>query len=212
MRVLALLLLSLSAFAQTTVINGWGGGGNGTVSSVGLAMPSSFCTVTGSPVASSGTLTCTYATGQTPNLILGTDASGNVGLMNLSALQFPANQTIREITMNFSGGGSAIAASITQCTHVDYAGAIQAATIIADVSGSAVVDVKTVAYASYTGPASAASIAASAKPTLSSAIKAQDSTLTGWTKTLAANTEVCFALTGASTVSWVQVALKVAVN
>jgi hypothetical protein len=39
-----------------------GGGGSGTVTSVGLALPSSVFTITGSPVTGSGTLTGTFAT------------------------------------------------------------------------------------------------------------------------------------------------------
>jgi len=46
---------------------GAGGGGSGTVTSVGLSLPGLF-TVSGSPVTSSGTLTATLAT-QSPNLI-----------------------------------------------------------------------------------------------------------------------------------------------
>jgi hypothetical protein len=61
----------------------------GTASSVGLAMPATFCTVTNSPVTTTGTLTCTYATGQTGNLIFGTTSGGNVGLMNLTGAQLP---------------------------------------------------------------------------------------------------------------------------
>lgn len=70
---------------------GGGGGGSGTVTNVGLAMPASIFSVSGSPVSTSGTLTAAYATGQTANLIFGTDGSGNVGLMNLTAAQLPAS-------------------------------------------------------------------------------------------------------------------------
>ncbi len=89
-RLLFLLALSISAFAQTTVINGWGGGGGSGATSVGLSMPSTLCSVSGSPVTTTGTLTCTYATGQTANLVFGTDGSGNVGLMNLASAQLPS--------------------------------------------------------------------------------------------------------------------------
>jgi hypothetical protein len=52
-------------------------------------------------------------------------------------------------------------------------------------SGSAVVDLWVDSYANYP-PTVADTITASAKPTLSSAQKAEDTTLTGWSPTLAA--------------------------
>jgi hypothetical protein len=70
---------------------------------------------------------------------------------------------------------------------VPYDGVIVGAYLLApNESGSLVVDVRTLAYASF--PGSAASICASAKPTLSAAQKAGDTTLTGWTTTFAAGT------------------------
>jgi hypothetical protein len=54
-------------------------------------------------------------------------------------------------------------------------------TLIANESGSIVVDVK---KSTYTNFPTTASITASAKPTLSNVQKSQDSTLTGWTTTL----------------------------
>ena len=72
-----------------TAVSG-GGGGGGTVTSVGLSLPASIFAVSGSPVLTAGTLTGTYATGQTANLVFGTDGSGNVGLMNLTTAQLPS--------------------------------------------------------------------------------------------------------------------------
>lgn len=63
------------------------GGGSGTVTSVGVSAPSSIFSVGGSPVTTSGTIALSYAMGQTPNYVVGTDGSGNVGLMALTAEQ-----------------------------------------------------------------------------------------------------------------------------
>ena len=101
-----ILLLSLCSisFCQSTYKPGNGGGGGGTETSTGLSMPATFCAVTNSPVTTSGTLTCTYATGQTANLIFGSDGSGNVGLMNLTALQVPTlNQSTTGTAVNVTG-------------------------------------------------------------------------------------------------------------
>jgi hypothetical protein len=54
---------------------GGGGGGVGTITSVALSLPGMQCTVSGSPVTTSGTLTCTANT-QTANTIYAGPASG----------------------------------------------------------------------------------------------------------------------------------------
>jgi hypothetical protein len=122
------------------------------------------------------------------------------------------NQNIRNVQVGFDGGGVALSGTLTRCSTVSYAGTITEATIIADLSGSATIDVRTVAYSSYTGPSSASTITASATPALSSAIKYQDTTLSGWTTSLAANTVVCFVLTSPSTVTWLSASIRVAAN
>lgn len=122
------------------------------------------------------------------------------------------NQNLRDVVMTFDGGGLPVAGSATRCREVTFAGTIQGAYIEADVSGSITIDVKTVAHSSYTGPASASTITASATPALSSAVKYTDTTLTGWTTSLAANTAVCFAMSAPATVTWATITLKVAAN
>lgn len=63
------------------------GGGSGTVTSVGVSAPSSIFEVGSSPVTASGTIVLSFATGQAAHYVLGTDSSGNVGLMGLTAAQ-----------------------------------------------------------------------------------------------------------------------------
>lgn len=67
-----------------------GGGGSGTVTSIGVTMPSVF-TVAGSPVTTAGTIGVTFATGQTQNLVLASPngASGAVALRALVAADLP---------------------------------------------------------------------------------------------------------------------------
>jgi hypothetical protein len=122
------------------------------------------------------------------------------------------NQNIRAISFIFDGAGSALSGTLTRCQQINYAGTIQEATLTADQSGSATVDVQTVAFGSYTGPGSASTITAADTPALSSAVKYQDSTLTGWTTSLTANTVVCMVLSSPSTVTWVSGNIKVAAN
>ena len=68
------LLVSDGTNYATSRGTGSGGGGSGTVTSVGLAVPSQFA-VSGSPVATSGTLTAAW-NNQTPNTVLSGPSSG----------------------------------------------------------------------------------------------------------------------------------------
>jgi hypothetical protein len=106
------------------------------------------------------------------------------------------------------GGGAVITTGMKACIEVPFACTIERATIVADVSGSVVVDIWKDTYANY--PATVAdTITAAAKPTLSAAIKNQDSTLTGWTTAVAAGDWLCFNVDSATTVTRVTVSLKV---
>lgn len=80
-------------------------------------------------------------------------------------------------------------------------------TLLADVSGSIVVDIWKDTYANYP-PVVGDSITASAKPTLSSAIKNTDSTLSGWTTSITAGDILRFSITSFSTVGAVTLALE----
>src|SRR5262245_18801188 len=69
--------------------------------------------------------------------------------------------------------------------HCDFGFTIVGWTLLADQSGSLVVDIWKDTYANYP-PTGADSITASAKPTISTATKAQSGTLTGWTTSVSA--------------------------
>lgn len=84
--------------------------------------------------------------------------------------------------------------------------AIEGVTVLADQSGSIVVDLWKDTYANYP-PTDADTITASAPPTLSSAIKSTDSTLTGWTKTLTKGDVLWGNVDSATTVQWALVVL-----
>ena len=90
---------------------------------------------------------------------------------------------IKGLQFIIDGGGSVILTGVKGTIIVPFACEITAWNIVGDLSGSINVDVNRSAW--NTTP-SYSSIAASAHPALSSAIAAEDTTLTGWTKTLAA--------------------------
>lgn len=84
-----------------------GGGGSGTVTSVGLALPSSILTVSGSPVTTSGTLTGTLAT-QSANTVLAGPGSGTAAAPTFRALtsaDLPAGTGTGTVTSVNTGAG-----------------------------------------------------------------------------------------------------------
>ena len=78
--------------------------------------------------------------------------------------------------------------------------------ILADVSGSVVIDIWVAPFASFP-PTVANTIVASAPPTLTSAQSAASSTLTGWTTTIAKGSILAFNVNSASTVNQVTISL-----
>ena len=125
------------------------------------------------------------------------------------------NQNIRTVGAtfgDFSSGATALSASSIACVSSYWAGTITAVELIGTPSGSVTVDVRKVAHASFTGPASTSSITASDIPALSSATTYTDTTLTGWTTSVSAGTDFCFYLTSPTTVTGVSISVKVAAN
>ncbi len=107
------------------------------------------------------------------------------------------------------GGGAAIVTGLLGGSlRVPFSGAINSVTLLADQTGSIVVDIWKDSYASYP-PTVADSICASAKPTLSSALKSEDTTLTGWTTAITAGDILRFNVDSATTVQNVTLILKV---
>lgn len=112
------------------------------------------------------------------------------------------------------GSGSLSAVNQVHYVECPFAGTIVAARIIGvdadgvSVSGSAVVDVWKRPFANFP-PTVTQTITASAKPTLSGAIKAEDTTLTGWTTAVAEGDWFAFKLESLTTCAAVLVQLTV---
>jgi len=117
----------------------------------------------------------------------------------------------RAITFAIDGGGSALTTGVKADVYVPYACTITAVTMLADQSGSVVVDIWKAAYASYP-PTVANTITAAALPTISAANKSQDSTLTGWTTSISAGDTLRFNINSASTMTRVNLTLTVVVS
>lgn len=133
-----------------------------------------------------------------------TDISGTA-----TAAQLPTNQKLTTLTFVIDGGGSTITTGVKGDLISDFAGTIQSATVLADQSGSIVIDVWKRAYALDTPPTVSNTITASALPTLASHQSSQDTTLTGWTTSITAGDVIRFNVNSATTVTRVSISLKV---
>jgi hypothetical protein len=117
-------------------------------------------------------------------------------------------QSVFEIPFVINGGGSVITAGVKGYMIIPFLCTIAQVTTLADVSGSVVIDIWKDTYTNYP-PIVGDSICAAAKPTLSGAIKSQDTTLTGWTKVINAGDTLGYNVDSATTVTLVTVSLKV---
>ena len=112
------------------------------------------------------------------------------------------------IVFIIDGGGSTITTGQKGHIRVSFACTINRVTMLADQSGSIVVDIWKDTYANFP-PADADSITASAPPTISGAQKSEDSTLSGWTTSIAADDILAFNVDSVSTIERVALNLKV---
>jgi len=85
---------------------------------------------------------------------------------------------------------------------------IEMVTLLADQTGSIVVDIWNDVYGNFP-PLVGDSITASAKPTISSSNKSQDSTLTGWTTAISAGDILRFNVDSCATITQVTLMLRV---
>lgn len=118
-----------------------------------------------------------------------------------------------DIAFVIDGGGSAITTGMKGYLEIPFACTITAATLLADQSGSIVVDIFKCTYSQFdagsTHPVSGDKITASAPPTISSTTKSQDTTLTGWTKAITAGDILAFNVNSITTCQRVTVSLTV---
>lgn len=127
----------------------------------------------------------------------------------LPIARIPAGVKTATITFIIDGGGSAITTGEKGHLEIPFACTIQQVTMLADVAGSIVVDIWKDTYANFP-PTDADSITASAPPTITTAQKAQDATLTGWTTAITAGDILAFNVDSCTTITRVTISLKVA--
>lgn len=110
-------------------------------------------------------------------------------------------------TVMIDGGGSAITTGVKHYIEMPVAMTITGWTLVADASGSIVIDVWKDTYANFP-PTVADTIAGSEKPTLSSAQKNQDTTLSTWTTSVAQGDILGFNVDSATTVTKVWLTIR----
>ncbi len=111
------------------------------------------------------------------------------------------------------GGGSTITTGMKgYLGPMPFGGTITEATLIGNASGSIVVDIWKCTYSQFdagaTHPVAGDKITASAPPTITTATKSQDSTLTGWTTAFSAGDILAFNVNSVTTMQRVDLSLK----
>jgi hypothetical protein len=106
------------------------------------------------------------------------------------------------------GGSSAITTGVKGFVQVPFDSTITSVTLLADQTGSIVVDIWNDEYANFP-PTDADSITGSAVPTISSAVNSTDATLTGWTTAITAGDILAFNVDSVATVQRVTVSLAI---
>lgn len=129
------------------------------------------------------------------NEVLQFDATGNASFVS----------NTRTLNFIIDGDGSAITTGIKGHVVIDADYTVTGWTVIADQSGSIVVDVN---RATFTNFPTTSSIAGTELPTLSGTQKAEDLTLSSWTTSLNARDVLEFEVDSATTVQLVTVALR----
>jgi hypothetical protein len=159
------------------------------------------------PTGATGATGATGPAGAPGSIISRRFDEGRLGVPGPVGPQGPSASTIRAITFAIDGGGSALTTGAKAEQTIPYACTINANTMVADQSGSVALDIKKSTYAGF--PGSLTSIVASAPPTITTAQKSTDATLTGWTTAISAGDVLQWSVSSATTVTRVNCTLTV---
>lgn len=107
--------------------------------------------------------------------------------------------------------GPVLTTGVKGYLEVPFACTVTGWTLLADVSGSIVIDVWKDTYAAFP-PTVADTIAGSEKPTLSAVQKNQDLSLTTWTPAIAAGSILAFNVDSVTTIKAVTLVLRVSIT
>jgi len=133
-------------------------------------------------------------------------AAGVITTGTIAAARLPAR--VGAVGLVIDGGGAVLTTGVKGDVYLPFACTLTASTLIADVAGSVVLDLKL--SASY-ATVPTVSIVAGAPPTLATAASAQDTSLTGWTVSVAAGSRLRYSVTSAATLTRLTHTLTVSV-
>lgn len=140
---------------------------------------------------------------ETTSLLLAVDGDGKIRTTN--------NPRFGSIGIIVDGGGSAITTGVKGYLRVPFDCSIVGAYLLADQTGSVVVDIWVDAFANFP-PTDADSITAAAQPTISSGVSDSDETLTGWTVALSEGDVIGFNIDSVSTIERLTIDLRIRKN
>jgi len=118
-----------------------------------------------------------------------------------------SNVVTGAINFIIDGGGSTITTGIKGSIQIPFGATITSVTLLADQTGSIVIDICKDTYANYE-PTNADSITSSTPPTISSSNKSTDSTLTSWTTSVTAGDILRFNVDSITTLQRVTVSIE----
>lgn len=117
----------------------------------------------------------------------------------------------RVIILIIDGNNAVITTGIKGYIRIPFGGTITKWTLLADQAGSIVVDIWKDLYANFP-PTAADVITAASKPTITAAVKAEDSVLTGWTTAIASGDVLGFNVNSVATIQRVTLELEVTIS
>lgn len=119
-----------------------------------------------------------------------------------------SNITTDNIEFLIDGGGAAITTGIKGDLEVSFPCTINQATLVGDQTGTLIVNIWKDTYANFP-PTSTVKITSTTPPTISSSVKAQDSTLSGWTTAVSVGDILRFNVDSCVTITRGTLSLKV---
>lgn len=120
------------------------------------------------------------------------------------------DQITYTVGLIIDGQGLAITTGLKGFRSIPIAGTLTSARLLADQTGSIVVDIFKDTFANFP-PTVADTITASAKPTISSGVKDEDTTLTGWTTAVVTGDVLGFNVDSTSTITRITIELVISV-
>jgi len=146
---------------------------------------------------------------ENPDLVAIEALAGTTGALRKTAANtWALDDGTTTITFIRDGNGTVLPTGVMGDIQIPFACTITGWTLLANASGSIVIDIWKDTYANYP-PTDADSITAAAVPSITSTTKNTSSTLTGWTTSIAANDTLRFNIDSVTTITRISLLLHV---